>query len=287
MNYNLKGVLRKIPRDNFKQYLQQKFNFPDLENIYWQASSIRVYIESVSEYIRQISDENQGIINWGCEIAFILTENYQGIQALNDALVTSSYTELTIKEIEAIEVKLSQALMIQGLYTLGRLGNEFFEGEFYLYTQAQHPLTDNDLYNSLNTRIRPNLGIVLCIHNNIEAREYPLPNNHYLMPIADIFSIQEGKLHFEIKNINQFLPTHKQINFNENRVGRPSNQEDIEDIYNGLSKVDGFLNKTVKEQAEIIHKELRNPISPTIKTITNKISKIRNAQNYAQNSNLG
>lgn len=93
MAYNLKSFIRKVPRNDFKEYLITKYpsiNFNDDflsidKNNKFELIE-RKYLEHVIKLIQNLNEEQQFSINRDCELSYIITQDEIAINALNNVI---------------------------------------------------------------------------------------------------------------------------------------------------------------------------------------------------------
>jgi hypothetical protein len=94
MAYNLRSFIRKVPRNDFKEYLAKKY--PDIAfNVDFLIKKKdddkftlgdKKYIDYITTVIQGLEEEQQLSINRDCELSYIITQDDIAINALNDAL---------------------------------------------------------------------------------------------------------------------------------------------------------------------------------------------------------
>jgi hypothetical protein len=93
MAYNLKSFIRKVPRNDFKEYLTTKYPDIEFDDKYLSKDKNdkfefgdRKYGEYITKLIKGLDGKQQLSINHDCELSYIITQDDFAIQALDNAI---------------------------------------------------------------------------------------------------------------------------------------------------------------------------------------------------------
>lgn len=99
MAYNLTSFIRKVPRNDFKEYLTTKYPTLDFDDDFLKLKKNKTfkitdkkYIDYITSIIQSLTDLQQINLHNDCELAYTITQDAIAINALNDAIELNKTT---------------------------------------------------------------------------------------------------------------------------------------------------------------------------------------------------